>query len=281
MNFGYLLPRLIRHFMPVSVVRVFLRRGLIIRPGLETSNPAAAVERYRSVLEGAGQGLAGKRLLVFGYGGNFALGCALLRLGAGQVVLCDKYAPPDHKHNRALLPEYADYLQLKDGQVFPVTENLRLLQADIRQVAQEGQLPPVDYVLSSSVYEHLDDVEGITRALAKLTSPSGMHLHFIDLRDHFFKYPFEMLAYTEHTWRTWLNPTSNLNRYRLPDYQRVFEVMFKNVEILVLANDCVAYEAMQGRIRPQFLSGDPRIDAATQIQVLACYPKTVLKTPNF
>jgi len=274
LNIRYVLPRFIRHFMPDSVVRFFLRRGLIIHPGLETSNPAAAIERYEKVFASAGQELAGKRTLIFGYGGNFAVGCALLRLGARQVVLCEKYAPPDHVRNQSLLPEYEEYLQFKDGRVLPATDKLRLLQADIRHVAQDGQLAPVDYVLTTSVYEHLDDVEGITRSLAMLTNPSGMQLHFIDMRDHFFKYPFEMLAYTEHVWRSWLNPTSNLNRYRLTDYQRVFEALFKNVEITVLARDDIGFEAMRERIRPEFLSGDPQIDAATQIQVLACYPKT-------
>ena len=38
-------------------------------------------------------------------------------------------------------------------------------------VAIQNQIQPVDYVLSTSVYEHLDGVEAITRALAKLTKP--------------------------------------------------------------------------------------------------------------
>ena len=84
----------------------------------------------------------------------------------------------------------------------------------------------MDLVLSTSVYEHLDDVDGITQALAKLTAPDGAQLHFVDLRDHYFKYPFEMLKFSEAVWRNFLNPTSNLNRFRLPDYRRIFEKLF-------------------------------------------------------
>ena len=167
MNLSYLIPRLARHFMPDNLARALLRRGMIIRPGLETSNPDAAAGRYREILEQAGTSLAGKRVMVFGYGGSFALGCLLLRQGAGHVVLCDKFAPPDDARNALLLPEYADYLVEHEGKVHPLPEFITLLQADIRDAQQEA----VDIVLTSSVYEHLDDVEGITRALARLTRP--------------------------------------------------------------------------------------------------------------
>ena len=88
------------------------------------------------------------------------------------------------------------------------------------------KIEAVDMVLSSSVYEHLDDVEGITGALADLTRPDGLQIHYVDLRDHFFRYPLEMLRFSESTWRTWLNPSSNHNRYRLWNYRNAFEACF-------------------------------------------------------
>jgi SAM-dependent methyltransferase len=254
--------------MPDEMSRALLRRGMIIRPGLETSNPELAAGRYRQILEKAGTSLDGKRVMVFGYGGSFTLGCLLLRQGAGHVVLCDKFAPPDDARNALLLPEYADFLVEQAGKVRPLPDFITLLQADIRQARPEA----VDIVLTSSVYEHLDDVEGITRALARLTRPAGVHLHYVDLRDHFFKYPFEMLTYSKQTWQSWLNPTSNLNRYRIPDYRRAFEVCFEWVEIQVLASDPAAYEKVRQRIRPEFNSGDLLIDTATLIRVMAFNP---------
>jgi hypothetical protein len=270
-NARYLLARLARHFMPDTLARSLLRRNLIIHPGLETSDPQAAASRYGEVLASAGYPLSGKRVLIFGYGGNFALGCMLLRQGAGQVVLCDRYAPPDHLRNTQLLAEFADYLRQDGEQVFPRGENITLLQADIRQVSPDD-LAAVDYVFTTSVYEHLDDVEGITRALAALTHTGGTHLHYIDLRDHYFKYPFEMLTFSESTWRHWLNPTSNLNRLRLPDYQRIFNRYFHQVEIQVLASDPVSYQQVQARIRQEFKTGDAQVDAVTLIQVRASHP---------
>jgi hypothetical protein len=119
----------------------------------------------------------------------------------------------------------------------------------------------------------LDGVDGITAALAKLTSPTGIHLHFVDLRDHYFKYPFEMLAYSENLWRNFLNPTSNLNRFRLTNYRDVFKTYFQKVDITVLKRQRDEFRLVRSRIRPEFLTGDEAEDSVTLIHVFAESPK--------
>ena len=108
MNLPYLLPRVIRHFLPERLTRFLLLHSLIIRPGLETTDPDTAVSRYLEVLKRTERSVKGKRVLVFGYGGRFDVGIGLLEAGAGHVVLCEKYAPPDDVHNSGLLPKYDD-----------------------------------------------------------------------------------------------------------------------------------------------------------------------------
>jgi SAM-dependent methyltransferase len=223
------------------------------------------------VLAEHGESLAGKRVMVFGYGGRFDIGVGLLGAGAGSVVLFEKYAPPDDPHNRRLLPRYAAYLAQDGEKVRPRNERMTLVRADIREVTP-AEVPPVDLVISSSVYEHLDDVEGITRALAALTRPDGIQIHFVDLRDHFFKYPFEMLAYSKRAWYGWLNPSSNHNRYRVRDYRRAWEASFGQVEITVLERDEAGFQKARPRIRPEFLSGDPAEDSATIIRAVTRLP---------
>jgi hypothetical protein len=132
----------------------------------------------------------------------------------------------------------------------------------------------VDVVLSTSVFEHVDDPSGNVQAVKRLTRSDGLHIHFVDLRDHFFRYPFEMLHYSERTWRRWLNPTSNHNRYRLWNYRRVFQENFEEVEIRILDSDVPAFEAARDRIRPEFISGNLQEDAATLIRVVAAKPRT-------
>jgi hypothetical protein len=272
LNLPYLLPRLTRHFLPEKLVRALLLRNVIIRPGLETSNPFAAVQRYVDVLSGCGRSFHGKRVLVFGYGGRFDLGFGLLKEGAAQVILCDKYARPDEVHNRSMFAAEEKYFLVEKQGLRPRPEWMTLLESDIREVWASGAIEPVDIVLSSSVYEHLDDVTGITRALAGLTKPDGTQIHFVDLRDHFFKYPFEMLRFSENLWRGWLNPSSNHNRYRLWDYRRVFASCFGQVKIEVLAREVEAFEKVKPHLRREFVSGDPEQDAVTLIQVIASKP---------
>ena len=268
MNLPYLIPRLARHFLPEKAVRFLLLRSLVIHPGLETLDPQAAVQRYVDLLAERNDPLPGKRVMVFGYGGRFDIGVGLLEAGAASVVLCERFAPPDDAHNRLLLPRYADFLTLEQGRVRPRGDRMTLLEGDIRLV-QPADIPFVDLIISNSVFEHVDDVEGIAKALASLTRPGGLNIHFVDLRDHFFKYPFEMLRYSKSTWYGWLNPSSNHNRYRLWDYRRAFEAAFGKVELTVIERDEEAFQKVLPGIRPEFRSGDLAEDSVTLIRVIA------------
>ena len=272
MNLPYLIPRLVRHFLPEKLARALLLRNIIIHPGLETDNPLAAVKRYADVLSRRGLSFQGKRVLVFGYGGRFDIGVGLLKEGAGHVILCDKYAPPDEAHNRQLFAADEKYFLLENKGLRPRPEWMTLLEADIREVQVPAQLEPVDLVISSSVYEHLDDVEGITRALAGLTKLDGIQIHFVDLRDHFFKYPFEMLRFSEKAWQTWLNPSTNHNRYRLWEYRNAFKACFEQVEIEVVTREEEAFRKVLPRIRPEFITGNMDEDAVGVILVIASKP---------
>ena len=111
MNLHYLFLRLVRHFLPEKLVRFLLLRGWIIHPGIETSSPEEAASRYIQTLAEKGISVEGKKILIFGYGGRFSLGLALLRAGAGHIILVDKYAPPDDAHNAGLIPSNQSYLE--------------------------------------------------------------------------------------------------------------------------------------------------------------------------
>lgn len=272
MNLPYLIPRLIRHFLPEKLVRTLLLRNIIIHPGLETDNPFAAVKRYVDVLAERGLSFHGKRVLVFGYGGRFDIGFGLLQAGTPHVILCDKYAPPDEAHNRRMFSAEEKYFLMDNKGLRPRPEWITLLEADIRDGNMTRDIEPVDFVISSSVYEHVDDVEGITRALAGLTKVDGLQLHYVDLRDHFFKYPFEMLRFSEGTWRRWLNPATNHNRYRLWEYRSAFKACFEQVEIKVLTREEDAFRKLLPRIRPEFVSGRMDEDAVGVVLVIASKP---------
>jgi SAM-dependent methyltransferase len=273
MKIAYLLPRVVRHFLPERLTRFLLLRSLIIKPGLETVDAAAAIDRYLQVLRARQEQLAGKRVLVFGYGGRLGIGSGLLDAGAGHVTLWDKYAGPDDDHSAWPLTEQREMLGPQEARSRQEAGRLESVQADIRELQPSDPGQQYDIVVSNSVYEHLEDPHGSTQALARWTKPTGLHIHFVDLRDHYFKYPFEMLRFSEATWRRWLNPTSNHNRLRTWDYRRVFEASFREVQFEVLQRDEAGFREAEPHIRAEFKSGDTETDSVTLLRVVASMPR--------
>ena len=194
MNLRYLFPRFIRHFLPDRIVRFLLNQRLIIKPGIETSAPEEAVSRYLKALEDSNVSINGKNILILGYGGRFAVGCGLLDAGAQKITLTDPFAPPNHAANQALLPRYAAFLTKNDKEILPKPGRLELVQEDIRKNEVQTRITQADLIFSNSVFEHISDVEGTAKALSLLSHPDSKHYHFIDLQDHYFRYPFEMLT---------------------------------------------------------------------------------------
>lgn len=267
----YLALRLARHYLPEGLTHAALRRQILLKPGLETRDPAGAAALYRHALESQGGGLAGAQVFVLGYGGYFGLAVRLLELGAGHVTLCDPYARPRKRANAELAAAIPGYL---DPNGDPLEGGLiTVLPMQVRQIAAEALCQDLDLVLSWSVYEHLADPAGTTAALATMTAEDGCHVHFIDLRDHFFRHPFEMLCYADRTWCRWLNPSSNLNRWRSWQYQEVFEREFGRVVVEPTERDLPGFLRVRERIRPEFLSGDDEVDSATRLMLFAAEPR--------
>jgi SAM-dependent methyltransferase len=269
MNIEYLLLRFIRRNLPEKLIKTLLGKNLVIRPGLETREPRKAVERYQALLNEHSLSFKGKNVMIFGYGGSLAVAVELLRSGCAHVSVCDLFPPANAHIDDSLLPEYSQYLEFNSNFVAPKPEWITVYHGDIRKVPDTIRLGTYDLVISSSVYEHLDDVDGITSALSDLLKPSGHFVAYIDLRDHYFKYPFEMLCYRSTIWKNWLNPTSNLNRYRIWDYRNIFNRYFKDILVKILERDLEHFKIIKNRIRQEFKSGNDSQDSAVSIVILA------------
>lgn len=268
----YLVQRVGRNFLPGPVARLG-RRLFRLVPGPETAWPDETAERYLRTAEEAGHPLPGRRVMIFGSGPTFAVACRLIRAGADHVVLYDKFACPDDRINGPLVDEFPDLIGRVDGRVIPTTDRIVLVEPTEDDDRDFADLEPVDVVLSSSVLEHVDDVEGWAHRLAAATAADGVNLHLVDLRDHFFATPFEMLRYSERTWSRWLDPRSHLNRYRIPDYERAFRGAFTSVSIEVTKRDEPAFAQAREWIRPEFLTGDDAVDSAIIFLLRAAVPR--------
>lgn len=262
----YAVMRLTRRLLPEQVVSWFKARRLFLVPGLETRLPGQAVDRYLGVLANAGADIEGRKVLVLGYGGSFGVGIELLRRGARHVSLLDPYARPSRVENERFLTTAPEYVSESKGRIVVDGERLSILDEDACSLADRirGEF---DVVLSSSVLEHVVQLESLVGCLRRLTSQDGVGGHIVDLRDHYFKYPFEMLCYSDRTWTQLLEPSTRLSRNRLWDYEATFSKYFRQVSIDVLESDPEELARVKDRIRPKFLSGDERRDCATKIAV--------------
>jgi hypothetical protein len=259
----YWLLRLVRRATPQPVVELLLDRGIYLKPGLDTSAPARVARAYVARAAAHGVEVAGKTICVVGYGGGLGVGLYLLEAGAGRVILQDPFAPRRTARDRALP---ADLLAryLRDGE--PATDRLALVHQPLDAYARRHPAC-ADVVVSSSVLEHVADVDALLGGCAALTAAGGLGIHHIDLRDHYFRYPFEMLCYDRATWDRWLDASNHLNRLRLPDFERAFRRHFGQVEIAVVEHLREEFRRVRHRIRPEFLAGDEEIDAAAIVRV--------------
>ena len=264
----YLALRLVRRHLPDRITRALLHRGIFIKPGLETTNPDQAIRRFIDGLAATGDTVTGRRVLIFGYGGGFGVGVGLLQAGARHVVLLDPYAQPVDRINVGFAATGSPFLSVGNGRAVPNPEYLTIVHTSLAEYLDRGG-EPADLVLSNSVLEHVDGLTHVVPQLARATSLGGRQLHYVDLRDHFFKYPFEMLCHSERVWRRWLNPGSNLNRLRATDYERLFKASFTEVQVEPLESYPQEFHALRSRIRPEFLTGDEAQDAIVRILVRA------------
>ena len=273
----YVALRLLRRLLPSVVVQTILSFGVGIEAGLETREPDVAAERYQSALSSIGEDIKDKRILVLGYGGYFGLAVSLLCRGAKHVVLLDPYAKNKHSENRKLALDPSPFLRIEANRVIPEPGSISVIHKHVNAYLK-SQPEPVDLIFSSSVLEHIPDPLDEMQSLTQLTKEAGHQIHFIDLRDHFFKYPFEMFCYSKSTWDRFLNPPSNLNRVRQWEYEAAFHGLFQRVQIEILEGDRVGFRRAKGRIRPEFLSGDVEKDSACKIVIKATGP--ILHTPG-
>jgi hypothetical protein len=218
--------------------------------------------------------LEGKQVFVLGYGGFFGLGVELLRRGARHVVLCDPYAQEDQRANLLLADGAAPFLRREGNSVSADPRWLTVFHGSAAAYGETIQ-PRPDLILSSSVCEHLQDPLGTLATLRRLMGEHGAQLHIVDVRDHFFRYPFEMYCHSEWVWTRILEPRSHLNRLRPWQWEALFRQQFQSVQLRVLDSDVVRFRREKSRIRSEFLSGDEGLDAANKIALWASAP-----TPN-
>lgn len=262
MNSKYVFLRFSRKKLPKFMVNFFIKRGTGI------TNPKQVVEEYEQKLGLFGDRISDKTILEFGYGGSLGTALELLRRGAKRVYLNDKYEGLNNKLNQKFYNEYKEYVVKKGKKIIPKNEYISIIEGDINNWTDKFN-KKIDIIFSNAVLEHVDNERKILESLKRVMSDNGTQVHFIDLRDHFFSHPFEMLCYNDWFWKYFLNPRTNLNRLRLKDHLENFKSVFRVVKSDTVERDEEAFQKTKNRIKQEFLSGDPKLDVATKVWIMA------------
>jgi hypothetical protein len=77
-------------------------------------------------------------------------------------------------------------------------------------------------------------------------------IHRVDYRDHFFKYPYFFLMFSDWVWNTFLNP-GDLYRWRLDDHLEAAKRAGVRVETTYIETDHEAYRRLNHRILSRFM----------------------------
>jgi len=240
----YFVCRLARKFLPVANLPEPLRlRSLGLQPNLGETNAAGILDIYRRNMPiECGIWLTGKDVLEIGVGRTNGSCYETLAAGARSATAFEPFRPLDVGRDR---------LQRS------VLSGSEVTVGDVLRVASLDRLnsSAYDTALSLAVLEHVVDMDKLVADLWRVLKPGGCMLHIVDYRDHFFRYPYNHLLWSEKTWSRWLDP-GDLPRWRVGDHVRVFKDRGFEIEVVKSSSLEGEYSKVQSRIHPHFAGRD-------------------------
>ncbi len=175
------------------------------------------------------------RILEVGAGVTDTVGLLLAEYLDCEVNVCDPYVEYDREGTAEGIRRF---------------EISAAAQARMRRI-QEPEEAHYDVVLSNSVLEHVVDPELFFKQMRSALLPGGVMIHRIDYRDHFFKYPYHFLTFSDFFWNHFLNP-GDLFRWRLDDHLRFIAALGLQSKVLDSVSDEPEYEKIRHRVREKF-----------------------------
>jgi SAM-dependent methyltransferase len=255
MNWKYLLIGLVRPYVPAKLL--FAITKWRADGNVEEDSPDNCLEAWNGQFQKSGLKFSDKQVLEIGSGRYARFALQMLAAGAKRVTLVDPYAVPlKQPAHLAMLTKDCVKLGLDCDDVL---SRIDVVSCDITGLPAPNSNDKVDLAISYSVLEHVRDPEAVLKCCFRWLKPGGVTHHIIDLRDHSFRfrYPFEMLTFSDRVWSRWLNLRGgfHLNRWRASDYVRAAQnAGFINVGYEVLSKDDQALKQIFRRLHPRFRS---------------------------
>ncbi len=261
-NLEYVPLRLARRFLFTD--RFLARMGRFLpyyRTNQGQTSPEPIVDAYEALLARKGLSLSDAAVLEIGCGATNGTGYELAgRFGARWTGL-EPYAAFDADLDARIREDVAARHPAAD-----FTSAVR--------TAAFGGLPDAsfDLILSNSVLEHVFDLAGLLTECFRVLAPGGAMLHRVDYRDHFFKYPFHFLQFSEKTWQGLVGP-GDLTRRRFPEHLALMAEAGFTVEPLEITRDSEAFDRIRKHLHPAFRGFDREELAVTGASIFAVKTK--------
>jgi SAM-dependent methyltransferase len=216
----YILLRLIRRFvLKGHVIDSVCRFIPYYQTSVGEKSPVQIVDLYWKYCLYAGINPVGKTILEIGAGRTNGTAYEITARG-GYCAAFDPSTPLDRKKDEEIFNHILKRHPHLDKESASRINDLRDLPAS-----------SVDLVLSHSVLEHVVDMDDLLKQLNRVIHSKGSMIHVVDYRDHFFKYPFHFLKFSEPVWYRFLDP-GDLTRARVGDHIGVFRAHGFKLDIL-------------------------------------------------
>lgn len=268
MNLPYVIIGVVRRHVPQRLLYGLM--GMRGRGNSSELDPDAAFAALRERLAAMDLQFDGRRVLEFGSGRTARLALRMIAAGAAHVTQVDFDATPlsDPAH-RQILEADCRALGLSAADALA---RISVRRGDFLELPIPTRDNAVDLVLSGAVLEHVRNPAAILALCHAWLRPGGTTYHLVDLRDHnmAFRYPFEMLAYSDDVWRRWFDLSGgfHLNRWRVPDYLNAMaRAGFCTMRAGHARIDPEGARAIQGRLDSRFRGLSEDILAVTWLEL--------------
>jgi SAM-dependent methyltransferase len=247
-NLEYIPLRLFRKF--IFTDNLLLKLGRIVpyyKVNQGELSPLPIIDIYWKYCQQKGIDPINKNILEIGTGSTDATGYEIAARG-GKVFwgyepfrLLDKNM--DHKYLMEVCKRY-------NRKVEDIRPRVRRI-SNIKNIHDNT----IDIVFSHSVLEHVNELTDLFSELKRIIKDDGRMIHIVDYRDHFFKYPFHFLQFSEEIWNTLFNP-GDLPRHRIHDHIEAFSKCGFSVEIVSEEYDDEEYEKIKNYLNNRFRNGE-------------------------
>jgi SAM-dependent methyltransferase len=280
-NLPYIALRLIRRSLPSPIAYRLLSN--------DSRHPEGFMEtglQYLDLLKAHNVNVAGAVAAESGPGTYGPAGLALLNAGAKKVLLQEPFLRRiDPDRLKSAVRKFWEFLGGRIPAALPwenlfAGEGYHPDRVELQSVAahQTGCADnSIGLLVSCSVLEHIRDIPPVFREEFRILKPGGALLHLVDLRDHFFKYPFEMLTFSRFVWEKVLTSPGKgsgyQNRLRADDYMSLLKASgFVRCGMTVLAEDAEGCRKIKPRLHRDFQGKGGDVLAVARICLYAEKP---------